>query len=175
MNAPIQNFRRRCSRGFTIIELLVVVVITGILAGTGLANYISAQSKSKVAQTKANMHTIQLAAESYGSDTAGWYPSTAADLAPYLPGGSNTPGGAAGAWPVNPFSTSGQSDPPDDRSNITNVVAARSQAAGSLHDTPGKVVYDHGLDTHAYAIWGCNDNGNSIAGASGKQLVLANQ
>src|ERR1700731_3756202 len=96
--------KHRKAGAFTLIELLVVVVIIGILAAIALPNFIGAQQKAKVAQVKSNMHTCQLASESYATDTAGVYAATPGLIAPYYPGGGNSPAGAAGNYPQNPFS-----------------------------------------------------------------------
>jgi prepilin-type N-terminal cleavage/methylation domain-containing protein len=166
-------FKNRKAKGFTLIELLVVVVIIGILAAIALPNFIGAQKKAKVAQVKSNMHTCQLASESYATDTAGVYASAVAGLAPYYPGGGNTPTGAAGNYPQNPFT--GSPVAPDDAAAVSSISAARSVSAGSTAGTSGDTIYDSKLNPNSYAVLGIDDAGLSVAGNAGKQLVLSNQ
>ena len=66
----------RNQKGFTLIELMIVVVIIGILAAIAIPNFIAMQNRAKEGSTKANMHTLQLAAEDYGVQSDGVYART---------------------------------------------------------------------------------------------------
>jgi prepilin-type N-terminal cleavage/methylation domain-containing protein len=66
----------RTQKGFTLIELMIVVVIIGILAAIAIPNFIAMQNRAKEGSTKANMHTLQLAAEDYGVQNDGVYAGT---------------------------------------------------------------------------------------------------
>jgi len=85
----------KSQKGFTLIELMIVVVIIGILAAIAIPNFIAMQARAKEGSTKANMHTFQLAAEDYGVQNDGTYAADATTLEPLLPG--------AGASFKNPF------------------------------------------------------------------------
>jgi len=62
---------RKSKRGFTLIELMVVVVIIGILALLGLRLYLTQIAKANDALIKANAGTIQTTIQAALADEAG--------------------------------------------------------------------------------------------------------
>lgn len=68
--------------GFTLVELMVVVVIIGILAAIAIPNFVKIVDKSRESAVKSNMHTVQVVAELYSLDPLhpGRYPANAAAI-----------------------------------------------------------------------------------------------
>jgi len=81
----------RNREGFTLIELMVVIVIIGILAAIAIPNYVRIVNQAKVAEVKANMHTTQVEVEFYAIDNPGAYPSSINIISDDLPSGMKNP------------------------------------------------------------------------------------
>jgi general secretion pathway protein G len=74
------NLQLKSSRGFTLLELLVVMVIIGLLAGYVGPKYFEQIGKSETKTAKAQIDALGKALDQYRIDT-GSYPSTEQGLA----------------------------------------------------------------------------------------------
>lgn len=63
---------RKRARGFTLLELLVVVVIIGLLAGLVAPRYFDSVSKSKAKIAKAQIESLDKALDQYRLDVGGY-------------------------------------------------------------------------------------------------------
>ena len=128
----------KSQKGFTLIELMIVVVIIGILAAIAIPNFIAMQTRATEGSTKANMHTFQLSAEDYGVQWDGTYAAQASDVANLLP--------SSGSNFKNPFSQ---------LTGSTNAWEDRASASGACAATSGIVSYaDSSQNTYNIKAYG---------------------
>ena len=71
----IQKLRERSASesGFTLVELLVVMLILGLLAAIAIPSFFNQRDKARDADAKASVRTAQTAIETYATDNQGSY------------------------------------------------------------------------------------------------------
>lgn len=62
MNKSIRSFNQSAQAGFTLIELVVVIVILGILAATAIPRFVDMATQARIAKINAARGTLQSAA-----------------------------------------------------------------------------------------------------------------
>ena len=94
---------RKAQKGFTLIELMIVVAIIGILAAIAIPNFLRFQLKSKSSEGKVNIAAIRTAEESYLAEFGSYVGVT-------TPVPATVPGTAKAAFtPAGNFNTLGWS------------------------------------------------------------------
>jgi len=80
-NQTKQASRRPGEAGFTLVELLVVMLILGLLAAIALPAFFSQRDKARDADAKASVRTAETAMETYATENDATYTgATATDL-----------------------------------------------------------------------------------------------
>lgn len=123
----------KSKRGFTLIELFVVIVIIGILVAISIPNYIRFVDKARVASLMSNMRSVQLAVEMISVDS-GKYPADVAHFIGRIPGNIKNPFN-----PTSPF--------------------LQDEGAENI---PGVVEYEAAVGRDYYTIWGIGKNKSPI-------------
>lgn len=134
----------RNQTGFTIVELLVVILIIGILMAMMMPNMRSAREQARQAAMKMNCHNVQVVIEAFHMEQ-GYYADDfyEDEYGAYFPGG--VPDQELGRLPTNPW-TSRTMDPDDfegeyydkDGDNASTLEYGPNDVYG--YD-PGQIVY----------------------------------
>jgi prepilin-type N-terminal cleavage/methylation domain-containing protein len=132
-------FRNRKPSGFTLVEILIVVVIMAILAATIIPQFSDSTTDAKVSNSKFNLHTLRAQIETYRAQHN--YISPSADLSELLvrtnAAGVKMPAaGNPADYPYGPYLRALPANP------FTNSITVKSitndpAAAGDVSTTHG--------------------------------------
>ncbi len=136
--APVRHALPVAHRGFTLLELLVVILIIGLLTGIVAPRFLGQISRSEVTTTRAQMDAFRKAIEAFRIDN-GRYPTTAEGLDALVaaPSGATRWNGPylQGAIPMDPWGTKFQYQAPGPNGRDYEILSyGRDRAPGGAGD-----------------------------------------
>lgn len=133
---------RKSKKGFTLIELMVVVAIIAVLSLLGLRVYTGQATKARNASVQANVHSLatELGVIILGSPNPTYKVSDIETA-------------ATNAQITNPFNTAlGEKD----------ILVSGTAADSGGVDTPGQIYYSNDTDNNAYSLEGIGHDGDVL-------------
>jgi type IV pilus assembly protein PilA len=139
----LRNLRNR--KGFTLVELMIVVAIIGILAAIAIPNFLNFRLKAKASEAKSNLGAIRTTQTAYYAEWSMWVGNQS-----YVPTGDRTnrpdkvdwtPVGADSRFSILGFAPEGRvffdynlegTDWPNQTAGFTSNAAADLDANGQL-------------------------------------------
>ena len=106
LNTIRKNIRNK--KGFTLIELMIVVAIIAILAAIAIPNYLNYRYRAMTSEAKSNLGTILTMEEAYASETNNYYSNQNAPQATAPAATSLSWGGTTTGFDTIGFSVKGQ-------------------------------------------------------------------
>ena len=136
--------RKRNKQGFTLVELLVVIVVLAVLAAIVLPKFMNSSARSKESALKSDLKLVRNALSLFQTDT-GKYPDSLADLAETVKENVKDASGAtivAADW-HGPYIDSVITDP------ISGTALTYVKTTGKVTSS----ATGNALDDTAYSTW----------------------
>jgi len=133
--------------GFTLIEMLLVLVIIGLLLALLAPNFVQLSERARRTAVRNNMHVVQTALEAYAADNQGrlpgpwvsWRDGDSSGVAPWMPGGEPTADPPrSGRMPFNPYTGL--------RYNSADTISDLDYRTFYGRLAPGQAARTHGSD-----------------------------
>ena len=135
---------RRFNVGFTLIEVLLVVAILAVLAGTIIPGYLTTADDAKKSSLSHNLSALETQLEFYRTQHLGKYPTITNNSLPQLTSSTSSDGtiGLAGPnFPFGPYILEPPMNPYDGSKNV-EPVAVQGQKPGGVVGNAGGWQFD---------------------------------
>lgn len=119
-------------KGFTIIELLIVISVIAILIGIALPRFRGMQEEGNIAKAKGELRTLQTAVESYYIHNNNAYPTALSSLT------TATPNIIGSSLPTDPFTSGsnyGYAQSTNVRFYVIYSVGVGGNGSATINDT----------------------------------------
>lgn len=133
---PTMKMKLRNQKGFTLVEILVVISILALLATVATLKYVDSTATSRTAKAQSDLEAIDVAIHLYGANYAGSLPANLAILTPtYMP---VAPAGAAGDYKISGAKITALAAPTyaiDSNGRATITIEGTTYTSDTLHSS----------------------------------------
>ncbi|MBN1395243.1 MAG: type II secretion system protein [Pirellulales bacterium] len=133
--------RERQLSGFTLIEVMIVVIIVAVLAGTIIPRFLGSTDDAKQSLLQHNLHLLEAQIEMYRAQHKNVYPTIQENALPQLTKPTNALGeiGAASGpdYPYGPYILEPPMNPYDGSKNVVAVSTPGEEPTGVVGGAGG--------------------------------------
>lgn len=157
-------------RGFTLVEILIVVIILGILAAIVIPQFTNASQNARESSLQSTLQTLRSQIQLFKLQHGDTLPDLVTDWTPLTEGTTyGNPSQSFGPYmqaiPVNPM---------NGNSNVVNSTVAIGAAAAPTVGSACGFVYDYGTSgSGSGLIYGTDTTGTAIAGTINNSIFTA--
>lgn len=126
--------------GFTLIEMLIVVAIMAIVAGTVISQFMGTADDAKTSSLKHNFNVVEAQLEVYRAQHLNRYPKIQGNALPQLTSATNAAGeiGTSGPnYPFGPYVLEAPMNPFDGSKMVTAVAERGKKPVGVVGELGG--------------------------------------
>ena len=146
----MQRIRSTRKTGFTLVEILIVVIILGILAAIVIPQFTNASQDARKSSLTSQLQTLRSQVQLYKLQHGDTLPDLVTSWAPL------TTQTTYGVTNFGPYMQAAPSNPLNSKSNVVNGTnaAASGTACG--------FIYDYSSGTGTGRIWGTDTDGKTV-------------
>ncbi len=132
--------RVRRNSGFTLIEVMIVVIIIAVLAGAIIPRFLDTADDAKRSSLQHNLHLLEAQIEVYRAQHLNRYPTIQENALPQLYKSTNEAGGigpAGSDYPLGPYLLEPPMNPHDGSTNVVPVAEPGKEPSGVVGGAGG--------------------------------------
>jgi general secretion pathway protein G len=157
----MQAYRTRARRGFTLVEILIVVIILGILAAIVIPQFTNASQDARKNSVTSQLQTIRSQVELYKLQHLDKLPALLTDWT-QLTGRTDQNGTTSGTLSFGPYLQQYPKNPMNGNSTVLQSGAVGTTGYPTAATGAAGFVFDYSSGTGTGKIWATDQNGTSI-------------